>query len=273
MSASAVHRHNVTSHGQGPLTLLMAHGFGCDQHMWRFVAPQLAQRHRVVLFDHIGCGQSDVSAWDPQRHASLAGYAQDVIDLCDELDLSRVVFVGHSVSAMIGALASNARPGLFERLIMIGPSPRYLNDAASGYVGGFEPVDIDGLLDLMAHNMIGWANHLAPVIMQNPDRPELGAELAASFCSGDPAIGRQFARLVFTGDNRADLPAVRVPTLIMQCSQDAIAPDAVGEYVHRHVAGSQLVRLAATGHCPHMSHPDETLAVILRYLDAPHALA
>ncbi len=273
MSASAIHRHHVTIAGDGPLTLLMAHGFGCDQHMWRFVAPELAQHHRVVLFDHIGCGRSDASAWDPQRHASLQGYADDVVALCDELALRRIVFVGHSVSAMIGALAAIARPGLFERLIMIGPSPRYLNDAAAHYHGGFEPADIEGLLELMAHNMIGWANHLAPLVMQNPDRPELGAELAASFCAGDPAIGRQFARLVFTGDNRADLPRLRVPTLIMQCSQDAIAPDGVGDYVHAHVVGSQLVRLAATGHCPHLSHPAETLAEIQRYLAEPHDLA
>jgi sigma-B regulation protein RsbQ len=273
LSDSAIRRHNVSFAGEGAITLLMAHGFGCDQHMWRFVAPELAKAHRVVLFDHIGCGRSDTSAWNPQRHGSLMGYAQDVIDLCDDLGLQRVVFVGHSVSAMIGALASIARPGIFERLIMIGPSPRYLNDPASGYVGGFEPEDIEGLLDLMAQNMIGWANHLAPVVMQNPDRPELGAELAASFCSGDPAIGRQFARLVFTGDNRADLPRLRVPTLVMQCSQDVIAPDGVGDHVHAQVPGSRLVHLAATGHCPHMSHPDETLAVIRGYLGEPHSLA
>lgn len=273
VNESVIRRHNVVASGEGELTLLMAHGFGCDQQMWRFVAPVLAQRHRVVLFDHVGCGGSDASAWDPVRHGSLSGYAQDVIDLCDALSLSRVVFVGHSVSAMIGALASIGRPGLFERLIMIGPSPRYLNDQGSGYHGGFEPEDIDGLLDLMSHNMIGWANHLAPLVMQNPDRPELGAELAASFCSGDPVIGRRFARLVFTGDNRADLPRVQVPTLVMQCSQDAIAPDVVGEYVHAHVAGSRLVRLSATGHCPHMSHPQETLEVIQSYLDVAHELA
>lgn len=251
----------------------MAHGFGCDQHMWRFVAPPLAKDHRVVLFDHIGCGGSDASAWDPVRHGSLAGYAQDVIDLCDAMGPARIVFVGHSVSAMIGALASIARPGIFERLVMIGPSPRYLNDASEGYHGGFEPADIEGLLDLMTDNMIGWANHLAPLVMQNPDRPELGVELAASFCSGDPTIGRRFARLVFTADNRADLPQLRVPTLVMQCSQDAIAPDVVGAHVHAQVAGSRFVRMAATGHCPHMSHPDETLAIIQRYLAEPHELA
>lgn len=273
MKDSAIRRHNVRCSGEGEPALLMAHGFGCDQHMWRFVVPELARSHQVILFDHIGCGRSDASAWDPRRHGSLQGYARDVIDLCDALALERVVFVGHSVSAMIGALASIARPGLFERLIMIGPSPRYLNDPATGYVGGFEAEDIEGLLDLMAHNMVGWANHLAPVVMQNPDRPELGAELAASFCSGDPVIGRQFARLVFTGDNRADLPQLNVPTLVLQCSDDAIAPDAVGARVHELVRGSRLVRLAATGHCPHMSHPQETLEAILGYLGAPHTLS
>jgi len=254
-------RNNVTTQGQGEQTLLLAHGFGCDQQMWRFVAPDLARDHRVVLFDYVGCGGSDVSAWREDRYDSLEGYAQDVIEVCDALGLRSVVFIGHSVSAMIGTLAAIARPELFARIIMVGPSPRYLNDPPS-YHGGFERQDIEGLLELMDHNMIGWANYLAPVVMQNEDRPELTAELASSFCAGDPAIGRRFARLVFFGDNRADLHRLTVPALILQCQDDAIAPREVGDYLHAHLPCSELVQLQAVGHCPHMSHPQETLAAI-----------
>ncbi len=258
-------RNNVSVMGDGSVTLLMAHGFGCDQQMWRFVAPELARDHRVVLFDYVGCGQSDVAAWHEQRYGSLKGYAQDVIDVCDALALRSVVFVGHSVSSMIGMLAAIERPELFDCLIMVGPSPRYINDPPH-YVGGFEREDIDGLLDLMDRNMIGWANYLAPVVMQNDDRPELSAELASSFCAGDPAIGQRFARLVFFGDNRADLPKLTTPALILQCQDDAIAPREVGDYLHTHLPRSELVQMKATGHCPHMSHPQETLAEIRRYL-------
>ena len=263
-------RNNVRVSGRGTTPMLFAHGFGCDQHMWRFVAPAFEDDYRVVLFDYVGCGRSDLGAYDPARYAALDGYARDVLDVCEALDLRDVVFVGHSVSAMVGVLAANAAPERFARLVLIGPSPRYVN-APPDYVGGFERTDIDGLLETMDKNYIGWANFLAPAIMANPDRPELGAELAESFCSTDPLVARRFAEATFLADNRADLRDVRVPSLILQCTDDIIAPRAVGEYVHRELPGSTLRLMRATGHCPHMSAPDETVASIREYLAAADA--
>ena len=260
-------RNNVTVSGRGTRPMLFAHGFGCDQHMWRLVAPEFERDHRVVLFDYVGAGGSDLSAYDPQKYGALEGYAQDVLDVCRALDLRDVVFVGHSVSAMVGVLAANAEPERFAHLVMIGPSPRYLNDAPD-YVGGFERSDIDGLLETMDRNYIGWANHLAPAIMGNGDRPELGEELTGSFCSTDPVIARRFAEATFLADNRADLAAVRTPALVLQCREDIIAPPEVGEYVHRSLPGSAFRLLDATGHCPHMSAPAETIAAMRAYLAA-----
>ncbi len=251
--------------------MVFAHGFGCDQHMWRFVAPAFEDTHRVVLFDHVGAGRSDLSAYDRARYATLDGYAEDVLEILRDLDLSDVVFVGHSVSSMVAVLAANREPERFARLVLIGPSPRYVNEAPD-YVGGFERADLEGLLEMMDKNFIGWANFLAPAIVGNPDRPELGEELTASFCSTDPVIARRFAEATFFADNRADLPRLRVPSLVLQCTNDMIAPQAVGEYVHRATPGSTLRVLAATGHCPHMSHPEETIAAMREYLrDAPAA--
>ena len=247
--------------------MLFAHGFGCDQHMWRFVTPAFETDYRLVLFDYVGSGKSDLSAFDGHRYASLEGYASDILDICRALDLRDVIFVGHSVSAMVGVLAANREPERFAHLILIGPSPRYMND--EHYVGGFERSDIEGLLETMDRNYVGWANYLAPAIMKNPDRPELGAELTESFCSTDPVIARRFAETTFFADNRQDLGGVRVPSLILQCSEDMIAPLAVGEYVHAAMPGSTLRVMAATGHCPHMSAPDETIALIKAYLAEP----
>ena len=258
-------RNNVKVSGRGTQPMLFAHGFGCDQNMWRFVAPEFERDYRVVTFDYVGSGRSDLSEYDPQRYSSLEGYACDVLDVCHALDLGDVVFVGHSVSSMVGVLAANREPHRFARLIMIGPSPRYLNDAPQ-YVGGFERSDIEALLETMDKNYIGWANHLAPVIMGNADRPELGQELADSFCSTDPVIARRFAEATFFADNRTDLAAVRVPSLILQCAEDIIAPREVGEFVHREVGGSTLRLMRATGHCPQMSAPDETIALMREYL-------
>ena len=262
-------RNNVHVRGSGTQPMVFAHGFGCDQNMWRYVAPAFEQDYRVVLFDFVGSGKSDWSAYRSDRYASLAGYAQDLLDILEAYDLTDVVFVGHSVSAMIGALASIRAPQRFSRLVMVGPSPCYVNDEAAGYVGGFGRADIEGLLDLMEKNYIGWAAFLAPVVMKNAERPELVAELQGSFCATDPRVTREFARATFLSDNRQDLGEVRVPSLILQCSDDAVAPDAVGEYLHRELARSTLVRLQATGHCPHMSHPTETIARIREYLAAP----
>jgi sigma-B regulation protein RsbQ len=266
MSDRILVRNNVRVTGSGTQPMLFAHGFGCDQNMWRFVAPAFEPDYRVVRFDYVGSGASELAAYDPARYASLDGYAQDVLDVCAALQLRDVVFVGHSVSAMVGVLAAIREPERFARLVLVGPSPRYVND--EGYVGGFERADIDGLLEMMEHNFIGWANFLGPAIVANPDRPELGEELAASFCSTDPVIARRFAEATFFADNRGDLAAVRTPALVMQCADDMIAPQAVGEYVHRMMPRSELRLLRATGHCPQMSHPEETIAVIREYLAA-----
>jgi sigma-B regulation protein RsbQ len=257
-------RNNVRISGFGTQVMLFAHGFGCDQAMWRFVAPAFEPHYKVVLFDYVGCGKSDWSAYDDSRYADLRGYARDALDVIEAFDLHDVIFVGHSVSSMIGLLAAIEAPERFQRFIMIGPSPCYVN--GPDYVGGFERKDIEGLLDLMEKNFIGWAAFLAPVVMKNGDRGELAQELEASFCSADPRMTRRFARATFLSDNRADLSAFGVPSLILQCSDDAVAPDAVGRYLNAALRGSELRQMDATGHCPHMSHPDETIRLMQQYL-------
>ena len=257
-------RNNVKVLGRGTKTLLLAHGFGCDQNMWRFITPAFQDDYRVVLFDYVGAGQSDTSAYSRTRYGTLRGYAQDVLEICHALELKDVIFVGHSVSAMIGVLAAIDEPSRFEKLILIGPSPCYASDG--DYAGAFDKSDIESLLESLDSNYLGWSSTMAPVIMGNPERPELSAELTNSFCRADPEIAKSFARVTFTSDNRADLPRVTTPSLILQCSQDVIAPLAVGEYLHRNLAGSQLQVLNATGHCPHLSAPEETIAAMKAYL-------
>jgi len=262
---SALERNNVTVHGDpNGRPMVFAHGFGCDQSMWRFVWPAFADTHRVVLFDHVGYGGSDPRAFDKRRYASLDGYAEDVAAILDELDLEDVVFVGHSVSAMIGVLAATRRPERFGALVLVGPSPRYLDD--EGYVGGFSQEDIEELLDSLESNYLGWSSAMAPVIMGNAERPELGEELTNSFCRADPEVAATFARATFLSDNRADLERVRTPALVLQCADDVIAPRAVGEYVHERLEGSRFVQLEATGHCPNLSAPEETVAAIEEFL-------
>jgi sigma-B regulation protein RsbQ len=262
---SVAARNNVrlsgVEHGQ---PMLFAHGFGCDQQMWRLITPAFEDDHRIVLFDHVGAGGSDQSAYDRERYGSLGGYAEDVLEICRELGLERVIFVGHSVSAMVGVLAAIEEPERFDKLVLVGPSPRYLDDG--DYVGGFSRPDIEELLDSLDSNYLGWSSVMAPVIMGNADRPELGEELTNSFCRADPEIAGHFARVTFLSDNRADLAKVRTPTLILQCSEDAIAPRAVGEYVHREMAGSRLLVMNATGHCPNLSAPAETIGAIKAFL-------
>jgi sigma-B regulation protein RsbQ len=265
--AEILRRNNVKIFGRGTQPMLFAHGFGCDQNMWRFITPDFQDEYRIVLFDYVGAGGSDVKAYDAERYGTLDGYARDILDVVEALELEDIIFVGHSVSSMIGVLAANQQPERFERLILIGPSPRYINE--SPYVGGFERADIEGLLDMMDRNFIGWANFLAPAIMKNDDRPELGEELTASFCSTDPIIARRFAEATFLADNRADLTGVSVPSLLLQCSDDMVAPQEVGEYLHREMPGSTLRVMSATGHCPHMSDPDETVMLIKEYLGSP----
>ena len=261
---NVLERNNVRIEGRGTQPVLFAHGYGCDQNMWRLVAPAFEDTHRVVLFDYVGAGRSDLTAYDRARYSSLQGYADDVLEICDALDVRGGVFVGHSVSAMIGVLAAIKDPGAFDRLALIGPSPRYLND--DGYVGGFSRKDIDDLLEFQDRNYLGWSSTLAPVIMGNTDRPELAAELENSFCRTDPAIAKQFAAVTFLSDNRADLPLVETRSLILQCREDAIAPPPVGEYVRAHMPNAELVMLDATGHCPHVSAPEQTVAAIKDFL-------
>jgi sigma-B regulation protein RsbQ len=232
--------------------------------MWRLVVPAFERDFKIVLFDHVGAGGSDLSAYSRSKYASLGGYADDVVEIARELGLQDVVFVGHSVSSMIGVLADAKAPGLFEALVMVGPSPRYIDDA--GYVGGFSGAQIEELLTFLDNNHMGWSHAMAPTIMGNANRPELGEELANSFCRTDPEIAKHFARITFTSDNRADLANVQARCLILQCSDDVIAPLAVGDYLHRHLANSTLVVMKATGHCPNLSAPEETIAAIRAFV-------
>jgi sigma-B regulation protein RsbQ len=256
-----IERHNVSISGpEDGQPMLFAHGFGCDQHMWRHVAPAFADEFRVVVFDHVGAGDTDRAAYDEQRYASLDGYADDVLQICHELELHDVVFVGHSVSSMIGVLAEIAEPALFDKLVLVGPSPRYIDE--DGYVGGFTEQDIDELLESLDSNYLGWSSVMAPMIIGNPDRPELGQELTTSFCRTDPDIARRFAEVTFTSDNRADLSRVSTPTLVLQCSDDVIARMEVGRFVSQAIPNSAMTVLQATGHCPNLSAPEETIAAI-----------
>jgi sigma-B regulation protein RsbQ len=243
---------------------LFAHGFGCDQNIWRFVAPAFERDFRTVLFDQVGAGRSDLKAYDKAKYSTLGGYANDVVEIGKELALEDAVFVGHSVSAMIGALAVQEAPGMFGKLVMIGPSARYIDDR--DYIGGFGESQIEELLQFLEANHMGWSAQMAPAIMGNSDRPELGEELTNSFCRTDPEIAKMFARVTFKSDNRADLPKVDVPTLILQCSEDIIAPLEAGEFVRRSIPGSQFVVLEATGHCPNLSAPEEVISAMRSFV-------
>jgi sigma-B regulation protein RsbQ len=265
MNKAVLTRNNVVVKGDGDRVMLFAHGYGCDQAMWRFVAPAFEDTHKIILFDHVGAGKSDLAAYDKKKYSTLEGYADDILEICAHTEARNVVVVGHSVSAMIAALATIKEPSFFSALVMVCPSPRYINDG--DYVGGFSASDIEDLLGALESNYLGWAGQMAPAIMGNPDRPELGAELANSFCQTDPDIARHFARVTFTSDNRADLPRISVPSLILQCSSDIIAPLSVGEYVRRNTPNSALVVMNATGHCPHLSAPEETVAAIRQFLN------
>lgn len=261
---TAIQKNNIHVFGEGGKALIFAHGYGCDQRVWRFVAPAFQDEYKIVLFDHVGSGGSDLSAYSHTRYSTLKGYADDVLELCQELALTDAIFVGHSVSAMIGVLAAIKEPARFEKLILIGPSPRYINDF--NYVGGFSQGDIEGLLDSLESDHLGWSSTMARVIMGNPERPELGDELADSFCRMNPDIAKHFAQVTFLSDNRADLPKLKTRTLLLQCSNDVIAPEMVGQYLHRNLTNSVLRVLKATGHCPHLSAPEETIAAMRTFL-------
>ena len=257
---SIIERNNVHIQGEAQRAMVFSHGFGCDHNMWRFVEPAFRPDFRTILFDHVGAGDSDHSAYDSAKYSTLQGYADDVVEIGRELRLEGAVIVGHSVSAMIGALASIQAPQMFSELIMVGPSPRYIDD--ENYRGGFSRDQIESLLDSLADNHMGWSAAMAPAIMGNPDRPELGEELTNSFCRTDPDIAKQFAQATFLSDNRADLPKVSARTLVLQCSNDIIASETVGDYVHRAIKGSQIVYLKASGHCPNLSAPDEVVSAM-----------
>jgi sigma-B regulation protein RsbQ len=259
-----IERNNVSVFGKGDRAIMFAHGFGCDQNMWRDVAAAFAAEYRIILFDHVGAGRSDLSAYDSVKYSDLSGYADDVVEIAEALALKEAIFVGHSVSAMIGALATLKAPSLFSQLVMVGPSPRYVNDG--DYVGGFSAAQIEEMLEFLADNHLGWSAAMAPAIMGNSDRPELGEALTNSFCATDPDIAREFARVTFFSDNRADMSRVTVPTLILQCREDIIAPPCVGEWVHAQIPGSEYVLLDATGHCPNLSAPKEVTAAIRAFV-------
>lgn len=257
-------RNNVQITGSGPRAMMFAHGFGCDQAMWKDVAHAFEDDFRVILFDHVGAGLSDLSAYDSAKYSRLEGYAEDVVEIGRALELKDAVFVGHSVSAMIGALASIRAPEMFSELVMVGPSPRYIDDG--DYVGGFSREQVEELLEFLAENHLGWSAAMAPAIMGNADRPELGERLTNSFCSTDPDIAREFAGVTFFSDNRADLPSIPARTLVLQCKQDIIAPECVGEYVAAKVPDSEYVLLEASGHCPNLSAPEQVTAAIRAFV-------
>ncbi|CAI6076102.1 Sigma factor SigB regulation protein RsbQ [Paenibacillus sp. JJ-100] len=267
MTVDVLVRNNVKILGNGTQTIVFAHGFGCDQDMWRYIVPAFLEQYRIVLFDYVGSGESQINDYDALKYNKLSGYAQDVLEIMEALKLRDVIFVGHSVSSMIGMLASIQAPHYFKNIIMLGPSPRYINDLPH-YYGGFERQDIDELLEMMQLNFIGWASYLAPIAMQNPERKDLTEELEKSFCSRDPHIARQFAEVTFLSDCRIELEQVSVPTLILQCSDDIVAPVEVGNYLHSHLKNSRLQQMDARGHYPHLSQPEETIQFIKDYLDS-----
>lgn len=273
MTRLAVDRHHVQVRGAGSPALVFAHGFGCDQTMWRFVAPAFEATHRVVLYDHAGCGAADPVPADDPRHASLEGYASDLLDILDELQLHDVVLVGHSVGSVIGLLAALRDPARFRSLVLVAPSPRFLNDPPD-YVGGFDPADLEGLFALMDSNHFGWAQFLAPLAIGETNPVEQTREFEAQLCALDPEATGRFARLVFYLDIRDHLPQVAVPSLIIQCTRDSIAPPGVGRYMEQQLPRSRLVEVEASGHCPHVTHPAQTIAILrqaLQDLDAPDA--
>ena len=264
VDARAKNNVKIVGRDGGP-TIVLAHGFGCDQNLWRLVTERLVADYRVVLFDHVGAGASDPSAWDADRYSTLDAYAEDVLALVEGLDLRDVVFVGHSVASMIGVLAVAADPSRFAKLVLLTPSPRYVDDESDGYRGGFTRADIDELLESLEANYLGWSQTMAPNIMGNPDRPQLGGELTESFCRTDPAKALVFARTTFLSDNREDLARVSIPTLVIECARDSLAPRHVGAYVHERIDGSELVTLDASGHCPQLSAPEATTEAITAF--------
>lgn len=261
---NVVKKYNIHVSGKGEQPMLFVHGYGCDQSMWKFLKPAFELHYKIVLMDLMGMGDSDSSSYDFKKYKDLRGYCDDIVEICDSLQLKNVILVGHSVSATIGMLASIKRPDIFSNLVLIGPSPCYFNDG--DYFGGFNRADLVALLEKADSDYLSWARFMAPAIMGRPDRPELGVELTNSFCKSNPEVARHFARVVFLADNRADVASVKTPSLILQCSQDIVAPETAGRFLHRSIKNSEFVQLEAIGHCPHISEPEETIQAISSYL-------
>ena len=268
---TAIQRNNVTVTGKGDKFMILAHGFGSDQNTWRSITPAFEDDYKIVLFDYVGAGKSDPTAFDAARYSTLSGFAQDVLEICEELSIRDALFVGHSVSSMIGMLAAIQQPSYFSRLVFIGPSPRYIND--EGYTGGIDAQDLRELLEVMDYNYLGWAAQLAPMVMGNPDRPHLGESLSNSFCATNPVMAKNFAKVTFWSDNRKELPKLTIKSLTLQCTDDMLAPLAVGEYIQQHTPGNDLVVLKATGHCTHLSAPGEIVEEIKKYLQRQSEVA
>jgi sigma-B regulation protein RsbQ len=258
-------RNNVKLYGKGTEYMLLAHGFGCDQHVWRHFIKAFEDEYKIIVFDYVGAGQSDLSAYNSKRYGVIDGYANDIIEILEALNLKKVTFIGHSVSSMIGVRVAVRKPDLFNRLILMAPSPCFINEA--GYVGGMEKESVDALMKAMESNYLGWAGSIAPAVMGNPDSPELGLELTSNFCATDPEIAKEFARVTFLTDNRDDLKRLRIKSLTLQCSEDILAPLEVGYYIRANTLNNTLVILKATGHCPHLSAPEETIQAIRNYLN------
>jgi sigma-B regulation protein RsbQ len=264
MSENILKRNNVKVIGKGDQPMLFIHGFGCDQNMWRFVTPAFEERYKIILIDLVGCGKSDDSAYDPEKYDTLQGHVNDVLEICSVLALKNVILVGHSISANISLLSSISNNKIFEKLILVCPSPKFLNE--DGYTGGFDQKDIDGLIDAIESNYLGWSKAIAPVIMSNVERPELSNELEKSFCSNNPEIAIHFAKVTFLCDNRNALEKVKTKTLVLQSKTDNLAAVSVGEYVHDNIKNSVFKILETDGHCPHLSHPNETILAIKEFL-------
>lgn len=258
-------RNNVKIFGEGEQTLLLAHGFGCDQNMWRFVKSDLGKKYRLVLFDYVGSGKSDLASFSSEKYSALDGYAENIIDVCRALNLEKVTIVGHSVSSMIGLIASIDSPQYFANMVMICPSPCFLNFPPN-YFGGFERKDLEELIDLMDKNYIGWANYLAPLVMGSNNSPELIGEMSGSFCSTDPIIARVFAEATFFSDHRDILPKAKHPALVLQSRVDALASPSVGEYVQNNLPNSKMEIIDAEGHCLHMTCPEKIVQQIIDFV-------
>ncbi|WP_186576055.1 alpha/beta fold hydrolase [Aquibacillus kalidii] len=266
MTQKAITRNNVKVRGTGKQPMIFAPGFNFDQNVWSKVSKEFEKDYQVVLFDYVGFGESDIHAYDPSKYSTITGYVEDLLDICSELNMSEAVFIGHSIGSMIGMLASIKAPNLFSKLIMIGPSP-YLQNEPPHYIGGFEKEDLTGLMDMLDKNYMSWATNVAATIVNDPTSSNIATEIEDLFSQNDPYITRKFADVVFFSDNRKYIPQVTVPSFIIQCSDDIFVPTTVAEYMHKHLSNSTITYAKAIGHCPHLSHPNETIDIINEYLN------